>query len=140
MSIRERRRRRTSARASKISTAFEQRLSGMGEHDQLQVLIMVNASSEGPAQRQSRRQRAEAIQSMHSATDGALDAIDAVLNQNEGQRLGQIGTLGTLPATVTVQGVRALAALPDVRTILENQDVTPLDESTREGTRVYGAR
>ena len=63
---------------------------------------------------------------MRSQAERALPAIDAILEQQGGRRVGDINTLGAITIETTADGIRQLAEAPEVKAVLEDQAVFQL--------------
>ena len=67
------------------------------------------------------------INAVRQSAETALPDIDEVLRRFDGKRLSNnVSALGSIPVETTPAGIKALATLDQVKTILEDQPVSSL--------------
>lgn len=109
----------------KISAQFRARLLALGNEVWVAAVVLLNL---GAAPRSSRRQsaaaRVSAIQQTQQRGQPALAEIDAVLAAQGGERLADApNLLGALPIRAPRATIFALAELPSIKAILEDQNI-----------------
>src|SRR3972149_7763698 len=121
--------RKQEAGKDKISREFAARLNGLGPHQKVRAVVMLETGSavKAGAGRRPAAVRQAAIASMTEAADEALASIDGSLRRCGGQRLAKsANALGAIPVETTVTGISALAASKHVKAILEDQPISLL--------------
>jgi len=116
--------------AARISAEFQSRLEALGPGQRIQVVLLIRPSAAAAIQgkRGSRARRKAAIDAVRLSAADAIRPIDAALAHHGGRRLADgANALGAIPVETTVAGVRALAGLPGVQAIIEDQAILPLE-------------
>ncbi|HEX8190791.1 MAG TPA: hypothetical protein VF586_20700 [Pyrinomonadaceae bacterium] len=114
---------------SKISPDFRARLNGLDGRQRVRaiVLLRTGAAKAAGGRRQNTAERRAAIEAVRRSAETALPEIDRLLKQFDGRRLtDEVGALGSVPVETTAEGVDALAALEQVKVIVEDQPVSLL--------------
>lgn len=114
---------------SKISPEFLARLSDLRERQKVRAIVLLHTTGEKKtrARRQTPAERREAIASVRRSAEAVLPEIDRLLQQFDGKRLtDSADALGAIPVETTAEGVNALAALEQVKVIVEDQPVSLL--------------
>ncbi len=110
-----------------LSDHLRSRLASLSPTDS--VVVILALAWLDPAEPRTKRLTSEQRQAMIAATrerarTGQFPAIDAILRDNGGRRLGDEPTaLGTIAVETTANGVRALAESEHVAAILDDQPV-----------------
>jgi sorbitol-specific phosphotransferase system component IIA len=111
---------------NKISPQFAARLQHFGPKDKVRAIVLLDTGDVdvAPGRRQTDSERRATIEAMRCAAEQALDDIDGILAQFDGQRLAEHpDALGSVPVETTVAGITALASSERVRAILEDQSI-----------------
>jgi len=114
---------------SKISPEFLARLDGLRGSQKVRaiVLLRVDATKAAGGRRQTQAERREAVEAVRRSAETVLPEIDRLLKQFDGRRLeDEVSALGSIPVETTAAGVNALAALEQVKVIVEDQPVSLL--------------
>jgi hypothetical protein len=114
---------------SKISPEFLARLSDLKEQQKVRAIVLLRTAvaKKAGARRQSTAERREAIAALRRSAEAVLPQIDRLLEQFDGKRLTDgVNALGAIPVETTAEGVNALAALDQVKVIVEDQPVSLL--------------
>ncbi len=116
---------------SKISREFSRRLDRLQPRDKVRAIVMLRAESDGGGgaggRRFTRAERQDTAQKISEAAEAALPEIDQILERFDGHRLAEHpNSVGAIPVETTVGGVIALAGADCVKTILEDQRITPV--------------
>ncbi len=111
----------------KISPSFMARLNALPDDGMVQAIVLLHVS---PAPKSSKRQtgatRANAIAQTQQSAASLLTGIDAVLAAHGGERLSATpNLLGSLVVHAPRAAILALAALPTVKGVLEDQSIKP---------------
>jgi hypothetical protein len=85
------------------------------------LLLSEPIGSSDRGRRPSDAERREILKHIRSQAERALPAIDALLKQQGGRRIGDLNALGTITVETTVDGIRKLAEAPEVTAVLEDQ-------------------
>ncbi len=114
------------AKIDKISPEFGARLSRLDPQQKIRAIVLLETGQ--PRRATSRRQtydeRQAAIAHMREATHHAMGKLNRLLQNFDGHPLAQApDTLGSVPVELNAAGIAALAALPWVKAILEDQDI-----------------
>ncbi|UCC31432.1 MAG: hypothetical protein JSU86_03980 [Phycisphaerales bacterium] len=115
-----------SSRNPKISAAFSARLAKLAPEQKLRVIVMLanGPSRKSSGRRLTREQRRRAMEKTQATADGALRAVDRILERFDGKRLAKrADALGCVAVETTAAGIRALADAPEVESILEDQQI-----------------
>lgn len=111
---------------NKISPQFAARLKHFGPTDKVRAIVLLHTGDvdAAPCKRQTGSERQATIEAMRSAAEQALDDVDGILAQFDGQRLAESpDALGSVPVETTSAGITALASSERVRAILEDQSI-----------------
>lgn len=114
---------------SKISPDFLARLSDLGERQKVRAIVLLRAgeTNKARARRQTPAERREVIAAVRRSAEAVLPEIDRLLERFGGRRLTDgVDALGSIPVETTAEGVNALAALDQVKVIVEDQPVSLL--------------
>ena len=91
------------------------------------VLLRTGATETAHGRRQTPAARREAIAAVRKSAETVLPEIDRLLGQFDGKRLSEdVDALGAILVETTAEGVNALAALDQVKVIVEDQPVSLL--------------
>lgn len=114
---------RSPAPADKISLQFRARLSALADDVAVQAVVLLRVGDGATTRaRQSPAVRAAAIQQTQQQAALALAAVDAVLEAHHSLRLSATpNLLGQLSVQATPAAILALAELPHVTAIIEDQ-------------------
>ncbi len=115
----------SSRQSPKLSPQFQARLLALGDEVLVAAIVLLNlGASSRNAKRQSAAARAGAIQQTQQRGQQALVDIDAVLTAHGGERLADApNLLGALPIRAPRATVFALAELPSIKAIIEDQNI-----------------
>jgi len=114
------------SRSSKISAAFKARLDRLQPTQRVRVILLLHTMGVGTAsgRRQGGPERQAAIDVIRQAAESVLKEIDDVLKRYDGARLASgVNALGAVSVETTAAGIAALAALEEVKAIVEDQPV-----------------
>ena len=113
---------------SKLSKEFAARLASIPAHETLHAVVFLKTSEQRSAShRHTTRQRRAAIGALRKACRPALVDMDEVLAKWGGRRLDDdVSALGTVAVEATPGVIKILANLKDVKTVLEDQNVSML--------------
>jgi hypothetical protein len=113
---------------SKLSKEFVARLASIPGHETLHAVVLLETSERCSAsQRHTPRQRRAAIGALRSACRPVLVDMDEILAKRGGRRLDDdVSALGTVAVEATPGVIKILANLKDVKTVLEDQNVSML--------------
>lgn len=112
---------------SKISPEFLARLGSLGGRQKVRAIVLLRAAGakRGSARRQTAAERREAIAAVRRSAADVLPEIDRLLERFDGKRLAaDVDALGSIPVETTAEGVSALAALDQVKVIVEDQPIS----------------
>jgi hypothetical protein len=110
-----------------IAETLRSKLRHARPNERLRVLVVLDLREFPDFETRNRRgaQRKRIIAEAKSAADSALPDIASVLRKYGGTRLRESSdALGTIPVETTPAGVRALADMSAVQSILEDQPLT----------------
>jgi hypothetical protein len=111
----------------KISQAFQARLAELDDDQTTRATVLLKTDANGGARGQPRTQRQTLLDTIGRSTEKHLPEIDAVLSRYGGQRLADRANVpGYIPVETTSNGIYALAKLPHVKAIIENQAISSL--------------
>ncbi len=116
-------------RTAKISPEFDARLRELEPHQMVRVILLLDPGTLDGASTspRSRADRRAAIETLRQAVAPALSTIDRILERTAGKRLApDVNALGAVPVETTAAGARELAALGQVKAILEDQPISSL--------------
>ena len=115
----------SSRQSSKLSPQFRAHLQTLGDEVMLAAVVLLDlGASPRNTRRQSAAARASAIQHNQQRGQQALAEIDAVLAAHGGERLTDApNLLGALPIRARRATLFALAELPSVKAIIEDQQI-----------------
>ena len=113
---------------SKLSKEFAARLESIPAHEKLYALVLLEPSGErSPSHRHGPRQRRTAVGALRNACRPVLVDMDEILAKCGGRRLDdEVSALGTVAVEATPAGIRILANLRDVKTVIEDQNLSLL--------------
>ncbi len=114
---------------SKISPEFLARLNGLNGRQKVRAIVLLRTAGAKKARggRQTPAERRKAVAAVRRSAEAVLPEIDRLLGQFDGRRLADgVDALGAIPVETTAEGVNALAALEQVRVIVEDQSVSLL--------------
>ena len=114
--------------ASKLSKEFSARLATTPAHETLIAVVLLHTSEQrGAPFRQNPRQRRAVIGTLREASRPVLGDMDRILAKWGGRRLDDdVSALGTVAVEATPAVIRILATLKDVKTVLEDQNISML--------------
>ena len=114
--------------SSKLSKEFAARLASTPTHETLHAVVLLDTSEQRSAPvRQTPRRRRAAIGTLREACRPVLVDMDEILAKRGGRRLDDdVSALGTVAVEATPGVIRILANLKDVKTVLEDQNVSML--------------
>ena len=124
---------------AKLSKEFSTRLASIPAHQKLNAVVLLETGEECSAtQPHSPHRRTRAIGALRKTCRPVLVDMDEILARFGGRRLDDdVSALGTVAVEATPAGIRTLADLKDVKTVLEDQNVTRVrlrsGRSEREG-------
>ena len=109
----------------KLSKEFAGRLAVIPADKTLCAVVLLRTKERrGASQRQTSTQRRAAIDALRKTGRPVLVDMDQILAQCGGRRLDDdVTALGTVAVETTPTGIKSLANLKDVRTVLEDQNV-----------------
>jgi len=113
----------------KLSRELRSRLEQLESGETVRAVVLLDVGTEGPrsGHRQSAEERRAAIQRVRQSAQAAVSAIDTALEACAGRRLSpEANALGSITVEATPQGLEALAQLPSVRAVLEDQPISLL--------------
>ena len=116
-------------RQSKISPEFLARLNGLNGRQKVRAIVLLRpaAAKAAGGRRQTTAERRETIKAVRRSAETVLPEIDRLLEQFDGRRLAdEVSALGSIPVETTAEGVNALAALEQVKVIVEDQPASLL--------------
>jgi hypothetical protein len=109
---------------SKISPQFQQRLEDLKPGQMITAIVVTKGPAfEDTGERPTRGQRRARISERRETTQRMQSVIASLLaEESQGKVLEQdLGTLGSIVVYATAEGLRRLAAEPNVEAILEDQ-------------------
>ncbi len=112
----------------KISREFSRRLDRLQPRDKIRAIVLLRAEGNGAARanRPSRDERRARAELFSRSAEAALPEIDHILERFDGHRLAEHpDAVGAIPVETTADGVIALADSDCVKTILEDQTISP---------------
>ena len=114
--------------SSKLSEEFAARLASTPAHEMLLAVVLLDTSEQCRASfRETPRQRRAAVASLREASRPVLVDMDRILAKWGGRRLDDdVSALGTVAVEATPGVIRILANLKDVKTVLEDQNISML--------------
>lgn len=118
----------------KISPEFASRLRSMDPKKKVRAFVLVRLGKESTESSRSNQRafRQHMIKSMRESMNLVLPDIDSILKHFGGRRLATApSALGTLPIETTVDGIRALTDLRDVKAVFEDQPISSLSRHCR---------
>ena len=116
------------ANKAKVSPAFQNRLNSLDADRPVKTIVLLQPEGAHSAsgKRQSRAERQAALEALRQSAGAALAQIDATLAPFDGRRLSeQPNALGAIVIEAKAAGVMALATLPSVKAIMEDQPIHP---------------
>ena len=114
--------------SSKLSKEFAARLASTPAHETLLAVVLLDTSDQCSASfRQTPRQRQAVIGTLREARRPVLVDLDKILAKWGGRRLDDdVSALGTVAVEATPGVIKILANLKDVKTVLEDQNISML--------------
>ena len=114
--------------SSKLSKEFAARLASTPAHETLLAVVLLDTSDQCSASfRQTPRQRRTVIGTLREACRPVLVDMDKILAKWGGRRLDDdVSALGTVAVEATPGVIKILANLKDVKTVLEDQNISML--------------
>ena len=114
--------------SSKLSKEFAARLASTPAHETLLAVVLLDTSDQCSASfRQTPRQRQAVIGTLREACRPVLVDLDKILAKWGGRRLDDdVSALGTVAVEATPGVIKILANLKDVKTVLEDQNISML--------------
>lgn len=110
-----------------LSTSFARRLEALPPSQRVRVIVLLDVSQAVKTDRGRRTSadRSRAVESVRMQASEGLREVDQILKRCGGKRTAeQPDALGSLPVETTPAGVKALAALPVVNAVLEDQPIS----------------
>lgn len=116
------------SRSLKLSKKFAARLASIPAHEKLHAVVLLETSDgRSASQRQTPGQRRVSIGTLREVCRPVLVDMDQILAEWGGRRLDDdVSALGTVAVEATPAGIRVLANLKVVKTVLEDQHVSLL--------------
>ena len=115
-------------RSSKLSKEFAARLDSTPAHEKLYAVVLLEARHERTrSHRHKSGQRRTAVGALRKACGPVLVELDEILSNCGGRRIDdKVSALGTVAIVATPAGIKKLARLRDVKSVLEDQNVSLL--------------
>ena len=112
----------------KLSKEFAARLASLPPNEKLNAVVLLEVKHEkGALHRQTHGQRRAVIDALREIGGPIIVEMDHILEKCGGRRLDdKVTALGTVAVEATPGGIRVLADLKDVKTILEDQKISLL--------------
>ena len=113
----------------KLSEEFAGRLASLPPNEKLHAVVLLEGKADGQrtSHRQTRDQRRAPLDALRKTARSALVEMDHILTECGGRRLDDnVSALGTVAVEATPAGIRSLARLKNVKTVLEDQKVSLL--------------
>jgi len=128
---------------SKISPQFQRRLGDLKPGQMITAIVVTKGPAfEDTGERPTRGQRKARISKRRETTKRMRSVIASLLaEENQGRVLEQdLGALGSIVVYATAEGLRRLAAEPNVEAILEDQKLHSLHDpqTSRAGSKLGG--
>lgn len=126
-------------KTSKISPEFGARLNQLEPQQKIRAIVLLETGRGRPlpARRQTYNERQAAIAQVRETAQHAMGELNTLLQHFDGHPLATApDALGSVPVELTVAGIAALAAVPWVKAVLEDQDIHParhLDQRPTKG-------
>jgi hypothetical protein len=114
----------------KLSPEFAARLQHLNKSAEVEAIVVSNVQRRGSTRRQSTAERNAAIKNVFRGVAPIMTEIDLILHKFGGRRQ-KATAVGTITVATTADGIRALARLPSVQAVLENQPITRLPGAKR---------
>jgi len=114
----------------KLSPEFAARLQHLDKSAEVEAIVVPNVQRRDGTKRQSAAERNAAIENISRGVAPIMTEIDLVLHEFGGRRRNSTA-IGTITVATTADGIRALARLPSVQAVLENQPITGLSGAKR---------
>ena len=113
---------------SKLSKEFAARLESTPAHEKLYAVVLLEPIREQrSSKRHGPRKRRAAVGALRMACRPVLVDMDEILAKFGGRRIDDdVSALGTVAVEATPTGIRILANLKDVKTVLEDQVISLL--------------
>ena len=113
---------------SKLSEEFAARLDSTPAHEKLYAVVLLDPRHERTrSHRHSSRQRRATVGALRKACRHVLVDLDEILENCGGRRIdNEVSALGTVAVEATPAGIKKLARLKDVKTVLGDQNVSLL--------------
>jgi len=116
----------------RLSPVFRARLQELPATHRVHAIVLLTTATQPsrPLTRQSTEERKAAIEQVRESVAAGLREVDHVLEAAGGERHSDTAdALGSIAITTTPRGILLLADCPQVRAILEDQPVFPVDSS-----------
>ncbi len=115
-----------------ISPEFAARLARRKPDDLIRAILLLETrhASESRNRQDLRSRRKAMTEAARRSTEAARQDIAQIVAEYGGSCLenGNLGVLGGVPVETTPEGIKALARLPRVRAVLEDQAVSLIDK------------
>ena len=113
--------------SGKLSSEFKRRLNSLKPGQKVRAIVLLHTQDIARTRQASRNNRRTMIDAVRQSAETAFPEIDEVLRRFDGKRLSDnASALGSIPIETTAAGIKALATLDQVKTILEDQPVSSL--------------
>lgn len=113
-------------KTSKISPQFCARLNQLEPQQKIRAIVLLETGQRSslPSRRQTYDERKVAIAHLRQAAQGVMSELNTLLQNFDGRSLAKApDALGSVPVELSAAGITALAALPWVRAVLEDQGI-----------------
>lgn len=123
-----------SSGSRKISQEFAARLGRLGPEQRIRAIVVVNVKPQGRVRKErlSGPEKKAALDAIRGSARESLAEIDDILRRHGGTRLAAtIDALGCVVVEATSRSIEALSASAQVKTILEDQSISPLPKPKR---------
>jgi hypothetical protein len=114
---------------NKLNPEFAARLTQLAPHQKVRVVVLLQSKSDGNqyGRRQSPLERQATIQSLRESATQSLANIDEIIQNFEGKLLMDCpDALGSIPIEITAAGVDALAKSDDIKAVMEDRSIYPI--------------
>jgi hypothetical protein len=115
-----------SDRSVKISENFISRLENMADGDTIPVIVLIGRHDSGSGHRRRGENREDVQAVLQDEAQETVRQIDRVLANHGGRRGEIVKLLDAVPVIATAPAVLAIANIPSVRSIIEDQPLRAL--------------
>jgi hypothetical protein len=113
-------------KTSKISPEFRARLNQLEPQQKIRAIVLLETGrgSALPARRQTYDERRAAIAHLRETAQHAMAELNTLLQHFDGHPLAKApDALGSVPVELSAAGIAALAEVPWVKAVLEDQEI-----------------